>query len=163
MPSNFFYWDSNVFLSYINGIEDRLQEIEDVWAEVADDADKRIVASVIAIVEVAHAAMEKEQKKLDADTEAKIDGMWYNPSVALVELSPHISFMARGLMRDVIPNGWTLKPNDAVHLATAMWVNQTIGPVGEIHTYNGGLNKYSGMIGISICGPHVLQPKLMRD
>jgi predicted nucleic acid-binding protein len=165
MPRNpsFFYWDSCVFLSYINGIEDRLQQIEDVWAEIAEDDEKRIVTSAISVAEVAYLITEKEQGRLDPNVETSINAMWYNPSVSLVEVSPPISFLARKLMRDVVPNGWVLKPHDAIHLATAMWVHQNVGPVMEFHTYDDPLHKYEPMIEIQICEPHVLQPKLIRE
>ena len=81
MPRNpsFFYWDSCVFLSYINGIQDRLQQIEDVWIEIAEDDEKRIVTSAISVAEVACLTSEKEQSRLDPNVETSINAMWYNP------------------------------------------------------------------------------------
>jgi PIN domain nuclease of toxin-antitoxin system len=145
MPRNpsFFYWDSCVFLSYINGIEDRLQQIEDVWAEIAEDDEKRIVTSAISVAEVAYLITEKEQGRLDPNVETSINAMWYNPSVSLVEVSPPISFLARKLMRDVVPNGWVLKPHDAIHSdvgpserGAGDGVPHVRRPIAQVRTYD---------------------------
>ena len=60
-------------------------------------------------------------------------------------------------MRDAIPHGWGLKPMDAIHLATAEWVNRRLFTVEEFHTYD-KLDKYGFMIGIRIKEPYILQP-----
>jgi predicted nucleic acid-binding protein len=166
MPSRnltFTYWDSNIFLSYFNGYPDRIGEIESVLEKVSNDATKRIVASSISIVEVSHVISEKTGGKVNTQTEADLDAMWNDPAILLTEVSDPIAFQARDLIREAIAKGWTLKPYDAVHLATAMWIKRNVGPVDEIHTYDTGLDKYNLMTGIFICRPHVLQPKLIED
>jgi predicted nucleic acid-binding protein len=150
-----------MFLSYINGIEERVESIEDLWKEISESDDKGIVASAIGIAEVACLDTEKSQNRANPRVEADIDAMWHDPSVSLIEVSPHIAFLARKLMRDGISEGWALKPYDAVHLATAMWVHRNVGLVSEFHTYDDGLKRYTSVIGIAICEPHVRQPKLL--
>lgn len=157
----FYYWDSCVFLSYINAIEGRVNKIEELWEEISQDDEKRIVASAVGIVEVACASTEREQNKPNPQVEKEIDAMWRDPSISMVEVSPRIAFMARELIRDGITKGWVLKTYDAIHLATAMWVHQNVGPISEFHTYDGSLKRYSAMIGVQVYEPRVLQPKLI--
>ncbi len=157
---HYIYWDSCVFLDYIQKTPGRVQIIDDLWREIAQDKDAKIITSTVSIVEVAYSRYEKEQDALDPEVESTIDAMWSNPSILLVEASQPILLMARDLMRDAIPNGWVLKPRDAMHLATAMWVNRNADPVEEFHTYDESLRKYETMIGIHICEPYIQQPSL---
>lgn len=166
MPSNgrVIYWDSNVFVSYINGIPERLQTIKDMLAEIVDDQQSFILTSSESIVEVSHAADEKVQSRLDPTVEAAIDAMWNDTSVVrIIDNGPPIAHMARDLIRDSIPHGWTLKPKDAVHLASAFWYDQNVDDLNEFHTYDDRLFKYEAMIGIRIDYPHVLQHRMNLD
>lgn len=52
-------------------------------------------------------------------------------------------------MRQAITKGWSLKPADAIHLATAKRME-----LDEIHTYDPSLNKFSELTGIKIREPH---------
>src|SRR5213596_2857827 len=71
------YWDSCVFLSYINGVEDRLPTIEALLAESSDpEHEREIVTSSFTIVEVAFALHEKAEEVLDSETENNIDALW---------------------------------------------------------------------------------------
>ena len=63
-------------------------------------------------------------------------------------------------MRDAIPAGWVLKPKDAVHFATALWLDKNVEHIDEIHTYDKKLEKYEVMVGIHICEPYVLQGRM---
>lgn len=165
MPNNnggrIIYWDSCVFLSHINGMPDRIQTINDVLNEVGEDANSIILTSSESIVEVAHALYEKEQKQLDTEIEAAIDAMWDDTDIVeMIDNGPHIAKIARKLIRDAIPNGWVLKSKDAVHLASAMWYDKYVKPIGEFHTYDKKLFKYAPMIGVHIDYPHVLQYRM---
>ncbi len=153
------YWDSNVFLDYVNANPRNVHTIEPLLEEVQRSDNDIIVTSVIAKVEVAFAAYEKNQKVLDPDVEARIDAMWEDSSVIeLIEFSDEIALMARSLMRETIQRGWgRLTTNDAIHLASAQWMQS----VTEFHTYERCLDKYGPLIGCEICEPYVLQPKLI--
>mgnify|MGYP000946640212 CR=1 FL=1 len=155
------YWDSCVFLSYVNGPEDRLQVIETLWDEITE-SNGTIYTSVITLTEVAYASIERDRRIIDQGIEDKIDTMWEDASVMVSELHPEIARIARGLMRSALPNSWILKPNDAIHLATASWINNAVQPISEIQTYDEDLKKYGPMIGIPICEPHVLQARLIN-
>jgi hypothetical protein len=62
--------------------------------------------------------------------ERKIDALWNDDSVInLIELHDGIALHARELMRRALTQNWSLKPADAIHLASAQWLRVT-----EIHT-----------------------------
>ena len=64
-------------------------------------------------------------------------------------------------MRNAIAQGWSLKPLDSIHLATAKWLSDLGMPVGEFHTYDRQLNKYAAMVGVKILEPYTPQPGLL--
>jgi len=132
-----YYWDACVPLSYINGIPDRLQHIES-WMSKSG-AEFQLVTSALSIVEVAFAAKEKDNATLDTGTELKISKLWQVGSpIVIVEFYELIAVKAQSLMRAALPRGWSLKPADAIHLATADQLE-----VMEFHTYDAPLEKFS--------------------
>jgi predicted nucleic acid-binding protein len=153
------YWDSCVFLSYINGPADRLQVIETLWDEITE-SNGVIYTSVAAITEVAYASLERDQWQTDQEIGNKIESIWEDASVMIIEYHSEIARIARGLMRSALPNQWVLKPIDAVHLATASWVNNAVQSISEFQTYDEVLKRYGPMIGIPICEPNVIQGRL---
>jgi len=144
------YWDSNVFLSAINATKERLPIIEAILDD-CDHGDVEIYTSVLSITEVAFADSEKQYRQLSAETKARIDKLWVPPSpIKLEEISQHIANEAKHLMRQAIPEGWSLKPADAIHLATA---KRRI--VNEFHTYDTDrLAKFSKITGYPVVQPH---------
>ena len=64
----------------------------------------------------------------------------------------------RKLMRDALSEGWSLKPGDALHLATADHLK-----VGAFHTYDEGLDKYEKITEthFKICRPIATQPVIV--
>jgi predicted nucleic acid-binding protein len=148
------YWDACVLLSYINGIPDRLPDLE--WYLERSGKGFQLVTSTMTIVEVAFAVQERERMALDAATEAKISGLWaIDGPVKTVEFYTLIAEEARQLIRQAIPKGWSLKPNDAIHLATARRIGAS-----EFHTYDQGLSKYEPQIGTKIRQPAATTPML---
>ena len=159
--SRVLYWDSSVFLSWVNEIPSRVPIILDIHAEIMESDNSLVYTSVESIVEVTHADSERENHALDPNVEEILIGMWEDTSfVTIVEHIPHIAEIARRLMRDAIPQGWILKPKDAIHLATAMWLDKNVRRIDELHTYDKNLPKYEAMIGIHICEPYVLQARM---
>lgn len=155
------YWDSAVFLSHLNGIPGRQEIIQDVITEIAEDKRSIIYTSSVSIVEVTHVQHEKEKWRLDPVAEEAINRMWEDKSVIrIADDGVHIAEMAKKLIRDAIPNEWSLKPKDATHLATAAWLDKNVNPISEFNTYDKKLFKYGPMIGIHICEPHVLQVRM---
>lgn len=150
------YWDACVFLSYVNEYEDRVRDIEDLLAE-ARRGDIEIITSTASIVEVAVGASEQQQATLSEETEARINKLWEPAApVKMVEFHTLIAEAAQRLMRSGIPEGWSLKPMDAVHLSTARRMG-----VDAFHTYDGPLKKWSARVGYPIGEPNPTSPRLL--
>ena len=151
------YWDACVFLSYVNEYPDRIGDIEALLAE-ADRREIEIVTSTLSTVEVAFGAVEKMREALSAEMETKINRLWhphYSP-VKTVDFYALIGEDAQKLMRSGIPDGWALKPLDAIHLCTARRVEAE-----AFHTYDGGLDKWSPRVGFPIGRPNPTSPRLL--
>lgn len=159
MPTNpqLLYWDSCVFLSYIDAEPGRVETIADLFDEIQrSKGAKKIVTSTASIVEVAYGSQEKLRRTLDSSIQRRIDDLWSDSSVlAFIEYHEGIGSMARSLMRDALTKGYSLRPLDAIHLASAQWLRVT-----EFYTYDEPLDKYSLMINCNICRPYISQPRL---
>ncbi len=80
---------------------------------------------------------------------AAIDNLWEPPSsVKLVEVHRLIATEARNLMREATPDGRVLRGPDAIHLSTARRT-----ACDEFLTYDPGLIKYAGVIGLPVREP----------
>jgi predicted nucleic acid-binding protein len=152
------YWDSCVFLSYINGHPARLPTIDAILLEVRrSKGTKGIVTSVFSVAEVAFGAQEQQQQALDPAVEKRIDDLWQDESVVkLSEFHELIALEARAIMRMALVKGWSLKGKDAVHLATARFLK-----VKEFNTYDAGLFKYGPDLGFPIQPPTTQQQLLL--
>jgi predicted nucleic acid-binding protein len=154
MP-NKYYWDSDVFLSAIDGVEDRVPII----SQQLDAAEKKqidIITSHLSIAEVCFAKAEKQGGNLDDSIEEKIDKLWDAESpVKVVELHELISRNAKRLIRASLKKRLALRPADAIHFATAM-----VNEVNEFNTYDLRLFKFSSMMGFKICNPRVDQMEM---
>lgn len=149
------YWDACVALSYINADSERLPVLEELLAE-ARRGEAKIVTSTLSVVEVAFAAEEQRHQAPDSATEAQIDALWTPGSViTLAEFHFGIASRARTLMRKAMARGWSLKPPDAIHLATALQHS-----ADRFHTYDDGLGKYAELTGLIIVEPQAVQPQL---
>lgn len=151
------YWDSCVFLSYINGVPDRLPTLDALLDESADpDNEREIVTSAFTIAEVAFALHEKAQKALDSEAERNIDALWSDRyAVRLIEFHEGIARDARTLIRGAVGVGLSLKPGDAVHLASG----RALG-CAEFHTFSKDLPKFAELTGLAIMEPYVAQARL---
>lgn len=151
-----YYWDACVFLSWVNGNPDRLPDI-DTFLDEAEREEIEIIASTVSIAEVAFGKVEQDQKALTAEIDAKIGGLWEPSSpVKLVEVSVLVVEEAKGLIREGIPEGWSLKPMDAIHLSTARRME-----VDVFHTYDGPLKKWTSKVGYPIGEPSPSSPRLL--
>jgi predicted nucleic acid-binding protein len=124
------YWDACVPLSYIN-------------ASLRSHSPKS----------------EQKQIKLDSAQEERIAKLWRIGSpIQVVEFYELIAQKARNLMRSAIPEGWSLKTGDAIHLATADHLKVT-----EFHTYDDKLDKYETITEthFKICRPLASQPVMV--
>lgn len=143
------YLDACVLLSFIDGDEDRLPTIDELLRR-ARAGEVELLTSVLSQVEVAFATSEKQAVALSAETEAKINTLWLPASpLETVELYDHIAWRARELIRLALANGHSLKPPDAIHLATADRMRAS-----EFFTYDKGLPKHRPLFDFPICEPH---------
>jgi predicted nucleic acid-binding protein len=149
------YWDANCLLSYLDGDEDRLPDLDELLRQARAER-LELVTSALTQVEVAFGSREKEQSVLDPQVEAAIDELWTPASpIQLVEFYELIGREARTLMRWAVARGWSLKALDAVHLATAARVD-----AADFHTYDRQLHKYDERMEFPIREPVAAQPQL---
>lgn len=128
------YWDSCVFLSYLEKTPSRIGTLDAV-VEEARQKHILIVTSTLSIAEVAYAAQERTAGSPNPAILDLIDGLWNDPTVVLVlEFNRVIAEQARDIVRRGLFERRSLKAADAVHLATA--VNRG---VSDFHTYDGNL------------------------
>ena len=162
MPDNpkVLYWDSCVFLSYVNEYTERMPALE-ALLERSARGEVDLYTSEISRVEVAFGASEQKRRRLDPGIEQRIDSMWADSNVVVpVEYHGAIGQAGRDLMRESITRGWSLKPLDAIHLATAQWLSDVGIEVDEFHTYD-NLSRYASIVDFSICEPYTPQPRML--
>lgn len=152
------YWDSCVFLSYLAKQPERIAVLDAVWNEIAESSDTRILTSILSVTEVSYVADGATELASSASFEEDIEALWNDPLVEVVEFNPAIARLARDLIRRNRLRPGKPKVIDAIHLATAQWVDRFTGrPVAEFHTYDGKLPPYGPEIGLAVCEPHVNQ------
>lgn len=151
------YWDSCVFIHYINSDPDKILVLESILSEISNNGKDKIITSVLSKVEVCWAASEKNSRALSAEEESRIDKLWEDPSIIeIVDFNDEIAIAARGLLRNsMVLQLDKLKSKDAIHLATAQWVGAT-----EIQVYDSIWSRYQEELGITITEPHVDQLRL---
>ena len=156
------YWDSNCWLSYINAIPDRLSVLDALLdASSTESGGIRLYTFALSKVEVAFSATEQNKKALDRETEQRIESLWGDPdAVVLVEFHDGIANSARDLIRGAITQGRSLKPLDAIHLATAKWLSDRGNLVDEFHTYDSQLLKWSQTLDFNGIRPYAPQPRM---
>ena len=146
------YWDSCVWLNYINETPEDKEVLDILLNDSAMRyGDIHLITSVVAQTEVAYGAAEQSNKALDDDVEQKIDSLWRDrTAITLVEFYPAIALQARSIIRLGVEKGWNLRALDAIHLATAQRLE-----VSEFHTYDTRLHRYSEELGFPITDPFV--------
>ena len=161
-PPQNLYWDSCVFLAYVNEEPDRVGVVTDLLESSSNDEIK-IFTSDLSRVEVAFSTSEQNKQSLDAQTEARIDNLWDDYVVTMVDFHIGIAGQARSLMRHAIENGWQMKPYDAVHLATAQWLSENGIRIDEFHTFDDRLDKFAPAAGFEVLRPYTQNPRLLKD
>lgn len=122
------YWDSCTFLGLINHEAEKTKLCVPIWEE-AERGETVIVTSYLTFVEVYRAKCEGIERPLaEANDQLVTDFLrqrWIRPAV----LDERIALAAKALMR---AHPECKKPNDSIHLATALRLN-----VDEMHTFDG--------------------------
>ncbi len=145
------YWDSCVFLSYLGGVPNRIADIKALLYEIRQTKGI-IYTSELTKVEVAYTAEARFQGRLNEDEKARIEALWADENIELVEFQSLIGDIAVELVRDAMAANRSLKPMDAIHLATAKWLGVT-----EFHTYDRKLRSLSALVGFKILEPKPTQ------
>jgi predicted nucleic acid-binding protein len=154
-PPRRIYWDACVFLSYVNDFDGRAHLLESILDE-ATRGDIELVTSTVSMVEVSFGAAEQARSRALPAIDNQIRQLWLPPSpVKLVEVHTLIAEEARGLVRLAMARQWSLKPMDAIHLATAKSL-----AVSVLHTYDQGLPRFAPDFSFSITEPNTPAPRL---
>jgi predicted nucleic acid-binding protein len=145
------YWDSCVWISFLNADADRVDNCAEAIRQ-ARASEAEIWTSSLTVVEVMKAKCEGEFLALEKEKDTAFENYIGQPFVVEVQVSHDIAIMARRLMRQ---HPVLKKPNDALHLATAVLYN-----CDEFHTYDktdllplNGLVKRTDGAALNICTP----------
>src|SRR5438046_5125166 len=106
------YWDSSVFVAYFNDEPGRADVVENLLTE-GSEGHLTVVTSTFACVEVLKL---KEHEHLSKEDEQMISDFFQYPFIKFVDATRTICEAARNLI-------WkhsSLKPKDAVHMASAL-------------------------------------------
>jgi predicted nucleic acid-binding protein len=122
------YWDSCVFLGLVNPEEAKHQACRAVQVD-AEDGNIEIVTSAFTLTEVFKKKCEGKARPLSEEGDERIEQYFQSPYIFLVQVDRNIATHARRLMRR---HSELEKPQDAIHLASALRLN-----VDEMHTYDG--------------------------
>lgn len=157
MPKiSYIYCDANVFLAFFNAESERIKTLDQFFEEVQQDNHRKLVTSVISITEVSHIAEERMQHRLNKQMDDAFEGFWNDTSlIEFVDLNEIIARQARDLIRKAIPQKLALRPNDAIHLASAKFAG-----VSECLTYDKKLHRFNSLMGYDIREPYTNSPKL---
>lgn len=147
--------DACVLLSYVDGDEDRLPVIDEIF-HLQRSGDIRLITSIVSRVEVAFDHASKDAGELSEEADQAIEELWLPGSpVEVIELSDTVAIAAREAIRFAMERNRSLKANDSIHLATAAHFQ-----AAELHTYDEKLHKFDNYLGLRICEPYVEQPPL---
>lgn len=144
------YWDSCIFLSFINATPGRIAMIDALIEErTKSDPPVEILTSVLSVVEVAFGEIERTQRALSQEVQDAIDELWSPGSpFQLIEMYPAIADDARDLVQQAMVMGRSLQAADAIHLATARRLN-----ADRILTYDDRLLKAGQALGLNVIAP----------
>lgn len=159
-PAKNVYWDTNLFIHFMNDHPVHAPVIEGIWDEVRQKGGK-VVTSQVAKVELVLIGGESG-KELDESAEKQLDAFWDSPNLLIADLTDWVLKRARRLIREAKQAGFKgLKPLDAIHLATAQWVNDfSPNKIAAFYTYDEPLWQFGPLIGIPTVEPTVLEPKM---
>jgi predicted nucleic acid-binding protein len=119
------YWDSCVWIGLFNEEPDKVDSAK--WViERAEVGEVEIWTSTITLAEVY-----KIRRPGDADPEGdkKLDEFLSQPYIVHVQVDQDVAMEAQRLPRAKLPG--LRKPNDAIHLASAVWHN-----IEVFHTFD---------------------------
>lgn len=143
------YWDSDCFLGWLKGEENKIVLCRQVLNR-AEAGDIQIITSALTIAEVLDL---KGHEKIGRDRRQQVIDFFKKPYIIPVSITRRIAEVSRDLVWD-----YGIKPKDALHVATAAHAQ-----VSLFNTFDADLIKKSGLIGspkITIENPLLDQPDL---
>jgi predicted nucleic acid-binding protein len=136
-PPQPLYWDTDVF---IHRFQKTLEHIA-ILEQLTDAAERGEIVFVQSAFTIAELVKDPEGEKLTEAQETLIEDFFENDFVIVRTLTEQIAFLSRRIARE-----YSVKPGDAVHIATAVFWKVPI-----LHTYdNKLLNKTKLMEDLSI-------------
>lgn len=130
------YWDACAWLGFLNGDAEKIQGLTHVWKK-AEQGELEIWTSAFCIAEVYRLKCEDGWTGLAAENDAKINNLFDQDFVKIVQLDSEIAKLAKALLRT---HAKLKKPSDGIHLATAVYWE-----VDQLHTYDG-----SDLLGLKV-------------
>jgi len=127
------YWDSDAFLGYLNGEQDKADACQTVL-DAAESGRILIVTSALTIAEVLHV---KRQKPVPVEKREQISKFFKQPFIAIQNVTRKIAEYAQVVYWD---HG--IEPKDAIHVSTAI-----INRIGVLNTFDGYLLGCNGKVG----------------
>jgi len=127
------YWDSDVFLGWLAGEEDKKAECK----SVLDEAENGLLSLITSSLTLTEVIRLKSRTPLAVDKQPVIDDFFKQPYIVIRQLDRGTAELARRMIWD---HGF--KPKDAVHVATAVRAK-----VRFLDTFDEDLIKKSGSIG----------------
>lgn len=109
------YWDTSLFLCFLNREEEERRHICEDILQHASMEEVQIVTSTYTVVEVIRPKRRSVSQRLSAEQVKKIKDMFRWPFITTIELDDRTSHFASDLARD---HG--LAPADAVHATSAI-------------------------------------------
>jgi predicted nucleic acid-binding protein len=108
------YWDSDIFLTWLNKEPGKYDKCRGVMKE-AEDGNLEIVTSALTIAEIIYL---KGHPKITIERSNAICRFFESEYIKLVNVDRYVAESARTLL-------WqhSLKPKDAIHVASALKVN----------------------------------------
>lgn len=155
--TNYVYWDSCVFLGYLNEEPDKLPVLDDLLQDIREsNGSRRIVTSTVSVIEVVYFKLASGQPALSPVGEQRLDSLWRNPLIEIADVHEGVAKKARSLRREALRQGAIpLQITDAIHLATAAMFG-----VQEFYTYDPDFGPYRSLVRFTICVPYVQRPRL---
>lgn len=126
------YWDASAFVAFIVGEPGRAEDCRKLLDEAASGA-YLLFTSAITLAEVTR----KRHQPVNPDVRQTIEKFFENPYIETVNADRFTVLRAR----DLIFQHLSLRPNDAIHLASAQRANCTM-----LYTYDKDLLDLNGSI-----------------
>lgn len=121
------YWDACAWLGLLNGEAEKQQALEHVWLK-AQKGELEIWTSAFCLAEVYRLKCEGKPAAIAPENDAKIDNLFDQDFVKVVQVDAEIGKLAKKLLRS---HQKLKKPSDAIHLATAVYWD-----LDQMHTYD---------------------------